>query len=71
LGEKKQLVPVDAITQIEPDVVRISPERLQVAGGPVYDPDVVPERQYFEDVYGYYDYEPFWWPGYTYPFPRR
>jgi hypothetical protein len=71
LGEKKQLAPVDTITEVDDDVVQISPERTRVAGGPVYDPDVVPQPRYDEDVYGYYDYPPFWGPGYRYPGPFR
>ncbi|TCC47518.1 PRC-barrel domain containing protein [Kribbella capetownensis] len=62
LGEKRQLVPVEAITRVDDDVVHISAERSRVAGGPVYDPAVVPERRYYEEVYGYYDFPPFWGP---------
>jgi hypothetical protein len=62
LGEKKQLVPVEAITRVEADLVSISPERTRVAGGPAYDPEVVPERLFYDDVYRYYDYPPFWGP---------
>lgn len=67
LGEKKQLVPVDAITAVDDEVVRINTERTHIAGGPIYDPEVVPEPRYYEDLYGYYDYTPFWAPGYLYP----
>jgi sporulation protein YlmC with PRC-barrel domain len=62
LGEKRQLVPVEAISPVDADLVHISPERTRVAGGPVYDPDVVLERRHFEDIYRYYDYPPFWVP---------
>lgn len=65
LGEKRQLVPVEAISRVDEDAVQISSDRTRVAGGPVYDPDVVPGRHYFEDVYSYYDCSPFWG-----PFPR-
>lgn len=71
LGEKKQLVPVDAITDVDDDVVQISTERTHVAGGPVYDPEVVLASRYYEDLYGYYGYPPFWAPGYMYPGFRR
>lgn len=71
LGEKKQLIPVDAITRVDEEVVHISTERTHVAGAPVYDPEVVPERRYYEDLYGYYEYPPFWAPGYMYPGFRR
>jgi sporulation protein YlmC with PRC-barrel domain len=61
-GEMKKLVPVEAISRITDDAVRVSAERTQVARGPVYDPDVVVQRNYYEDVYGYYDYPPYWGP---------
>ncbi|MFD7160521.1 PRC-barrel domain-containing protein [Kribbella sp. NPDC059898] len=71
LGEKKQLIPIDAITSVGDDTVRISTERTHVAGGPVYDPEVVPEPHYYEEVYGYWGVPPFWGPGYVYPPFRR
>jgi len=71
LGEKRQLVPVDAITRIDDDKVHISAERTYVAGGPVYDPEMVPETRYYEDLYGYYGFSPFWTPGYMDPGFRR
>ena len=61
LGETKQLIPVEAISSITDDEVQISPERTQVAGAPAYDPDLV-ESTYYEDVYRYYDYAPYWGP---------
>jgi sporulation protein YlmC with PRC-barrel domain len=71
LGEKKRLVPVDAITRVDDDTVHIATDRDRVAGAPMYDPEVVPQRHYLEDVYGYYDTPPYWGPGYFYPgWPR-
>lgn len=67
LGEKKQLVPVDAITSIDADTVQIAIDRTHTASAPAYDPKVVPEHRYYEDLYDYYSYPPFWMPGYTYP----
>ena len=52
LGEKRQLVPVEAITGVDEDAVRTSAERHRLRA--VYDPEVVPERRYYEGVYGYY-----------------
>ncbi|TCO42474.1 hypothetical protein EV646_11396 [Kribbella antiqua] len=49
--------PVDAITQVD-DVVHISTERTKVAGGPIYDPSVVPERSYYGMVYGHFPGSP-------------
>jgi sporulation protein YlmC with PRC-barrel domain len=62
-----QLVPVDVIGGVDDRVVHISPDRIKVAGGPVLDRDVVPERPYYASLYSYYECPPFWWPGYSYP----
>lgn len=69
IGENKQLIPVDAVTRIEADTVRIDKDREQVAGAPVYDPDLqkMPDRGFYEGLYGYYGYAPYWSPGYRYP----
>ncbi|TDW79605.1 PRC-barrel domain-containing protein [Kribbella sp. VKM Ac-2566] len=65
LGQRKVMVPVEAVTSVDADAVHISQNRDHVAGGPVYDPEVVLERRHYEDVYGYYQYPPYWG-----PFPR-
>ncbi|PZF85409.1 PRC-barrel domain-containing protein [Jiangella anatolica] len=67
LGERKQLIPVDAISRIDDAKVHIAQERGHVAGAPTYDPDLVPAREYYEELYGYYGYAPFWASGYVYP----
>jgi sporulation protein YlmC with PRC-barrel domain len=61
LGKTMQLVPVEAISSITDDVVQLSPERAHLAGAPAYDPELV-ESTYYEDVYRYYDYPPYWGP---------
>lgn len=70
LGEEKRLVPIDAVASVN-DVVRIEKDRAHVAGAPGYDPDLIQEPNYYEGVYGYYGYTPFWMPGYVYPPYRR
>lgn len=69
IGEDKRLVPVDAVTRIDDDKVHLDKDRTHVADGPGYDPDLVREqpKTYYEDLYGYYGYAPFWTPGYVYP----
>ncbi|HEX2401588.1 MAG TPA: PRC-barrel domain-containing protein [Mycobacterium sp.] len=71
LGEKKLLVPVDAITAIDDDAVHIATDLTHAVGAPAYDPKLVPDRRYYEDLYNYYAYPPFWAPGYTHPRFRR
>lgn len=67
LGARTFLMPVDAITRIHNDHIHIDQVREHVAGAPEYDPEVVPARDYYEQVYGYYGYAPYWGPGYAYP----
>jgi sporulation protein YlmC with PRC-barrel domain len=67
LGARTFLIPVDAITRIHNDHIHIDQTREHVAGAPEYDPKVVRERNYYEEVYGHYGYSPYWGPGYAYP----
>lgn len=66
IGENKQLIPVDAVIRVG-DSVHIEKPREDVAGAPVYDPSLVQELGYFDGIYGYYGYPPYWAPGYVYP----
>ena len=66
LGEQKIMIPVDAISRITEDAVRVDQDRARVAGAPHYDPTITRDT-YWEEVYGYYGYGPYWAPGYTYP----
>jgi sporulation protein YlmC with PRC-barrel domain len=73
IGERKFLIPVDAITRIDADHVHVDQTREHVAGAPEYDPEVTPEPDYnyYEGVYGYYGYPTYWGAGYAYPpYPR-
>ncbi|WP_299169183.1 PRC-barrel domain-containing protein [uncultured Arthrobacter sp.] len=66
MGEEKSFIPIDALTHIDEDV-HINQSRGHVAGAPVYDPELVDQTDFYEDVYGYYGYSPFWGAGYMYP----
>lgn len=67
IGEKKFLLPVDVVTRIDEDHVHIDKTRDHVAGGPEYDPNLVADYGYYDSLYGYYGYSPYWAPGYMYP----
>lgn len=67
IGQDRTFIPVDAITAVTDDEVRIDQSRERVAGAPTYDPDLVQERETYGGVYDYYGYAPFWGPAYTYP----
>jgi sporulation protein YlmC with PRC-barrel domain len=66
LGEKKVLIPVDAITRITDTEVYINRSRQHVTGLPHHDSDSL-DQHYLESVYAYYGFYPYWAPGYVYP----
>jgi sporulation protein YlmC with PRC-barrel domain len=68
-GEKKTLIPVDAVTEITEEEVFIDQSRERVASVPGYTPALVDDQQYHASIYSHYGYEPHWGPGYDYP-PR-
>ncbi|WP_129662666.1 PRC-barrel domain-containing protein [Phytoactinopolyspora endophytica] len=67
IGEQKRLIPVDAIESVDDDAVHIGKDQGHVADAPEYDPSLIQEPSYYEDLYDYYGYPPFWTPGYVYP----
>ena len=69
IGERRFLIPVDAVTRLTPDAVSISRTREHVAGGPRYDPELVMDEvaPNYEGIYAYYGVPPFWLAGYQYP----
>jgi sporulation protein YlmC with PRC-barrel domain len=71
MGATEILLPIDAITSIDDDTVYIDQTRERIAQAPRYAPQLADDR-YWEDVYSYYGYPPYWTAGYAYPaFPRR
>ncbi len=76
LGATQLLIPVEAISRISEDVVHLNEMRQHIAGAPRYDPDLIHRDaaegefagpNYYEGVYRYYGYPPYWVPGYMYP----
>lgn len=70
-GATASFMPVEAVARITEDAVHVNESRERVSGAPRYDPDLTDEPSYFETVYGYYGYPPFWGPGYFPPPPAR
>ena len=74
MGQQKSLIPVDAITRVEDERIVVDQERAKIAGAPAYDPQLeeIPDRDFYEGIYGYYGYPPYWTPDYMYPqYPYR
>ncbi|HEY9012234.1 MAG TPA: PRC-barrel domain-containing protein [Devosia sp.] len=67
IGESRVLLPVDLITAIDDEAVYFLRDREQVSGAPKYDPQLVPEREYYDQLFGYYGVAPYWTAGYVYP----
>ncbi len=66
LGETRFLIPVDAITTINTDEVRVDQTREYVAGAPRYSPELV-DADYLTGTYDYYGYKPYWGAAYSDP----
>ena len=65
------LMPIESITKIEGDVVHVCHSKECVCGAPKYDPEIK-EQEFYDDIYNYYGYMPFWGAGYNYrPMPPR
>ncbi|MFI7577806.1 PRC-barrel domain-containing protein [Micromonospora sp. NPDC049497] len=67
LGATHSFILVDAVTNISDDTVWVSESRDRASDAPRYDPDLVDESEYYESLYGYYGYPPYWGAGYVYP----
>ncbi len=66
MGKTHFLIPVDAISWIEAKVVHINHDRNKFVNAPAYNPEMV-DLNYYNSLYGYYDYSPFWGESYRYP----
>jgi sporulation protein YlmC with PRC-barrel domain len=67
MGQTKTLLPVETVSRIGDDEVRVNQTRERLQGAPPYQPELV-EQKYLGDVYGYYGYRtPFWDAAYVYP----
>ena len=59
LGEKRFLIPVEAVSEVrEDDAVVVDQKRQKVAESPLFDADVVPQPPYQHELYEYYGYLP-------------
>jgi len=67
IGEKRFWLPVDSVTALAEETVRVDTTVEHVKGAPGYDPEIVPSRPYAADVYTYYGIAPYWGAGYVYP----
>lgn len=59
IGEKKPLIPVDAISRTTSDDVYLNDTREHIIGGPNNDQNLVNDRTYQSSIYGYYGCAPY------------
>jgi len=67
IGANVFLIPIDAIVRVTLDAVHIDQTRDHVAGGPGYDPKLVDDEVYWDNLYNHYHSQPYWAAGYLYP----
>ncbi len=75
IGSTQAFIPVESVTGIGADDVRVNTDAGTVAGAPGYDPEIAVHPKYYEEVYGYYGVTPYWtvgpdsreYPGYERP----
>src|SRR4051794_28072932 len=63
LGERKYLIPVEAISDVDEHHVYVDLSREHAAAAPLHNPHVVQTGSYLNDVYEHYGYKPPWTPG--------
>jgi sporulation protein YlmC with PRC-barrel domain len=56
LGEKRFLIPVEVVREVNEGGVVVNQGREKVAGSPPFDTGVVPQPSYQREVYDYYGY---------------
>jgi hypothetical protein len=65
-------VPVEAVIQVDGEEVHIEQTWTRVVGAPRSGPTLAGHRDFYQSLYGYYGYLPFWSPGHVYPpFPQQ
>jgi sporulation protein YlmC with PRC-barrel domain len=65
LGETRLLIPVELVTEVTEESVRVNESRRRITGAPRYDPARAVES-YSIEVYTYYGCKPSWSGGYEY-----
>jgi sporulation protein YlmC with PRC-barrel domain len=64
IGEKTFMIPVDAVNRVGEKSLQLDRERSVMMDAPDYDPKTMSENmehnRYWEGVYGWYGYSPFW-----------
>ncbi|MEV0902763.1 PRC-barrel domain-containing protein [Actinoplanes sp. NPDC049802] len=67
IGATPLFLPVETVERVADDVVMIGRSRVQVAGAPGYDPELVDRDEQMSELYAYYGYAPYGAPGYVPP----
>lgn len=67
IGKETSFIPVEAVRHVD-DEIHIDLNRGALAGAPGYDPLLVPDRTYYDELYRYYGYAPYWVTGFVPPY---
>jgi sporulation protein YlmC with PRC-barrel domain len=66
MGEKIYLIPIEAISYITDQAIRLSITHDRILNAPAYNPNLL-DHPYLDRLYDYYGLQPFWTEGYHYP----
>ncbi|MDY7087204.1 MAG: PRC-barrel domain-containing protein [Actinomycetota bacterium] len=67
IGATPFFIPVEAVDRVTDGEVGVDRPRVEVAGAPQYDPELVDKQETFAELYNYYGYPPYGTPGYRSP----
>lgn len=67
VGVTPLFIPVESVARVTGDEVFLESSRVQVAGAPAYDPEIVGKDEQMATLYDYYGYPPYWAPGFIPP----
>lgn len=60
IGTQHVVLPVDAIDRLEPDRLFVDDLRERVLSSPPYNPNATPPPEFWDGLFKYFGYQPFW-----------
>ncbi|HWS32554.1 MAG TPA: PRC-barrel domain-containing protein [Actinoplanes sp.] len=67
VGATPLFIPAESVARVTDEEVFLERSRVQVAGAPAYDPEIVDKDEQMTNLYDYYGYPPYWAPGFIPP----
>jgi len=71
IADRTILVPIEAVERYDDNGVYLARTDRPMRDAPAYDPQLVEQRSYWEGLYGWYGYPPYWSPTGIGTYPPR